>query len=241
MRELPTVVSYGAVSGVTGTNIYTRGSLGDILPLNPNKSFGDNVLNFFPFLSTGAAMAYGLIRGGMELAGVGNRDKNIAAIHKGMPAAVRGPFEVESGMYEENGTLVSLNDPSLGIYKRTDADRAARYWGLRTLREAQATEGRYRHRDIKAETDKRRGAAANDFWSASLKGDNRHAVEYLEKYIELGGDPKHLLSTARMREAYKRQTLDYLTQLALKAKPQNEAAVREFLEYMMFYSPTYDE
>lgn len=241
MRKMPSLLAYGLVSGATGTNIYTRGSLGDILPFNPQKGVLDNSLNFFPFLSTSAYLGMGIVRGGMEMMGVGNRDTNLAAIHKGMPATLKGPYEVMSGSYETDGVLTSLNDPSLGVYRRTDADRTARMWGLRTLRETQATEGRYRHRDIKAETDKRRGAAGNDFWSAALKGDNRNAVDYLNRYIELGGDPRHLLTVSRMQESQKRLVLDYAEQLMVRVKPQNRAAVREFIEYMMFYSPTYEE
>lgn len=239
MRSFGNLVSYGAISGITGTNLYTRGSLGDIFPANPNRSLSDNLLNFFPFLSTGWNALYGGIRGGMELAGVGNRDENMAAVLKGMPAAAKGPFEVMSNQYESpTGVALSLQDMSLGAYRRTDADRDARMWGLRTLRETQAMEGRYRHRDLKIETDKRRGRAGNDFWSAALKGDNRHATEYLTRYIELGGDPRNLLSYGRATEAYKRLALDYLEQLMVKVKPGNRAAVREYIEYMMFYAPT---
>jgi hypothetical protein len=236
MRNMPDWMAYGAVGYATGTNIHTRGSLGDILPYNPQKSVLENVGNQIPFLGTSVAMAAGVYSFGKEMMGKGNPDENAAAMYKAMPSALKGPMEVQSDMFNYGGMGLSTADPELGVYQRDESEKRTRMLGLRSTKEFESSEARYRHTRIDREIQQRLSKASDGFYAALLKGDQR-AEKYLNDYVTLGGDPKNLVASGKLTEAVRRKSLDYATQLMLKAKPGNRAALQSVIDYYQYYAP----
>lgn len=236
LENMPLWMNYGGVSYLTGTNINTRGSLGDIIPFSPFDDTDKNIGRMFPFVGDTMNTAGAVIAGAKQLMGLGSPEENKVAMYRGLPTFAKGPMEEVMGFMGSDKIATSTSDPTLGVYKRDEKDIRARRLGLRTIKEAEASEGRYRQDKIMKMTNERKSRAAKRFHSAVLSG-NPNATNYLNDYITLGGDPKNLVSSGRITEVMKRRYLSYADQLRVKAKPGNRAAILDLIDYLNNYQP----
>ena len=239
IENMPEWMAYGGVGYLTGTNIQTRGSLGDIVPFSPFDDTLDNLGRMFPFVGDTARTAMAGVGGLGLLTGTGDENVNRTRVYRGIPTFAKGPLEVATGWFggDKGQVTTSTADPSLGVLQRDEKDKFARYFGLRTQKEAEAVEGRYRKDKMDRQTNQRRSAASKRFREAMIKGKSADALDQLNNYITLGGDPKYLVSSGRMTGAMIRRTLSYADQLRVKAKPGNRAAIMSLIDYLENYQP----
>jgi hypothetical protein len=234
MKNMNDWMAWGPIGVLSGTNVPTRGSLGDVIPVFPFEStLGESVSSLFPFAGYAGDMAKGTVALGKQLVGKGSPDENKADIYRGLPTALKGPFDV--AFLQDQNLAVSTADPSLGVYERTTGETIARLLGVRSIKEAEFMEGRRRKDDIDTKLENRQKKASQRFVEFALKGDNR-AGEELEKFVLLGGDPKNLVSSARLTRAAIRRYTDYATQQMIKAKPGHRAGWENLIRYFEYYS-----
>lgn len=232
MQNLSDWVTWGPVGVLSGTNIPTRGSLGDVIPVWPFEStFGESIDRIFPFVGQGINMANAVLT---SLKPSATPDEKKAAIYKGLPTALKGPFDV--AFMQDQNLAVSTADPSLGLYERDTGDTVKRLLGLRSIKEAEFMEGRRKKDNVDTQIENRLKKASQRFVEYALKGDAR-AQEQLDKFVLLGGDPVNLVSSGRLSRSAIRRYTDYATQQMLKAKGGTRAGWENVVRYFEYYAP----
>ena len=227
--KLADAANYGVMSAATGTNIHTRASAANQIPVWPFESQEDPIKNaagLVPFAET-------TLDTGMGIAAAVNPDntnkERLAGAYKAAPAVAQGPMENLPG-FSQNGVSLRTKDLSQGKYRRTEAEQSLRNYGLRSTAEQEHSTKEFELSKVERELQRRvqnESAKATDFF---VEGDSKRGVEHAIKYIELGGDPQTLFN------GIPKAKLDLVTteleRRAIQAQGQSKATIMKLQRYL---------
>lgn len=181
---------YGALSGITGTALYSRG---DLQPRNP-AMIPTNPMDL-PIVQTGLKAYQNIAQLASNLSNTGNVPASLmlALEHNGLSRPLTGLMELMQGYATDNkGNLISsINNGSTGFSDLFSLANMSRLGGARPLDEAIALDALYRNNQATA-ADEVRKNELGDALKTQLYNGGTLAPEVAEKfaaqYAAAGGD-----------------------------------------------------
>jgi hypothetical protein len=181
LDDLPTWVSYGGLSEMTGLNFSSRMNMGTI------PGAGDNAL--IPFLSFYSNAAEKAIKWVKDPSSVSARDSLILAVS---PASTRGLLEANLPTFGDKARI--KRDPEGPfLHQRDEADMSALKFGFKTLNESKTLDTEYMssRQDVVRSANLR--GIGEKVEKAIRAGTPEKVDEFIADYIDAGGDPNALI------------------------------------------------
>jgi hypothetical protein len=186
LENMGDTVAYGPVSKITGTNLYTRASMGDVLNLGIFESDSTTMLeSYLPFITT----MYKDIAAAGTLATNPTDLEAKSAWYQLTPTGGRGLFEEKvPGMKAGTGVLSPTDLKKNPTVRRYPEEESLRRKGFRSLREQQEMDSSFAERTKQTITAKRVGAVSDKLLDSLVSQNMKDVSKYLDQLIELGGD-----------------------------------------------------
>jgi len=221
-------LSYGGLSTVTGTNIYSRFDASNAIPGDP-LSLGRSMEELFPHVAETWKMGKGVMNFFSS-----DPAKATAAEQALTPSAFRGLHDVESDVLtSSSGMARSISGGQIsGKYQRDDFDTAVRMYGLKSLEEAKASEKDFRFKRMQKELNDRRQAISKKVVNQIVTGNVEDLESNLKTYVKLGGDGNSLVADGRIQEAFINANTTELQRLAIAAQSGKYPAVYSLMLYI---------
>lgn len=219
VKNTPDWVSYGPVSSLTGTNLYTRTSMGDVVQFGPFESSTSNIIeSMFPFV----AELYKTGEGAWDI-GVGVAKGDMKRIKEGgyamTPSGLRGLYEETVPGFREGTIIKRPSDLKEKQVDRPEDEAFQRMLGFRSLREQKELDLGFANRTQEELRAKQYKNAADELLNAIYN--QKGIPDAFETWVALGGDPRNL------NQVQKRYILNSvatkLQQDAMKAKSSSPA------------------
>lgn len=231
------LAAYGLVSKIGGTNMHTRMSAADQIPIMPFekmdltslKGFGQSVANsaggLVPFAGTTGNL---LAAGKDQLLNAPDRDKWESA-YAAAPAVAQGPME-NLPAFNAGPVSKSPTDLGKGVRRRTEDEKFLRNLGLRSTAEQKQKDKEWGNTKIEMELTRRMQSASQKATSHFLDGNPKRGVGEIIKYVDLGGEPAAILNT--LPKAQIKQVTTEIERRALDAGSGSRAAVLKLKRYL---------
>lgn len=221
LENAPDVLSYGGVSKLTGTNIHTRMSAADQLPIMPFeqmdlssvKGIGQSVANMAGSLIPFAGTAGNAVAAGVTAASNAPDRRKWEAAYAAAPAVAQGPME-RLPAFNRGATSKNPNRIEMGFRKRTEEEKDLRDLGFRSIPEQKQKDKEYMNSKVEMEIARRLQNASQKATDHFLDGNTKKGVTEVVKYVDLGGDPAAVLNRLpktkiqEMTTEVQRRTLD---------------------------------
>lgn len=219
VKNTPDWASYGPVSSLTGTNLYTRTSMGDVVQFGPFESSTTNIIeSMFPFVSelvkTGGGawdVAVGAAKGDMKRIKEGGYALNFSGL--------RGLYEETVPGFREGTIIKRPSDLKEKQVDRPEDEAFKRMIGFRSLREQKELDLSFATRTQEELRAKQYKNASDGLLNAIYN--QKGIPDAFETWVALGGDPRNLNQV--QKRYILNSTATKLQQDAMKAKSSSPA------------------
>ena len=228
LKHLPLEASRGLVSPWSGINFASSLEAGTIV--DPSLE------GLFPFISE----VKNTIEPAWNYMSDPSKDNLHKFIYNEMPYGMRGTLETGkfAGMQlpeslntkpwftSPSGVISSANKPGEGVYTRGQTQTAfgpaseenIRSWGFASGKEAITKEAQQMSKENDKMLGERQLQLVHDMDSAIRNHDLDNMTDYIQKYIELSGDPRQIMTNGHLHELIMKWNTDYQQQIALGTK-----------------------
>lgn len=186
------LVAYGPVSKLTGLNLYTRFSSGDVLQTPPFENSGASVAeNFFPFVTD-------LVKtlGGMKALFSSDPLKRREGEYQIVPSGLRGLYEETRDGVKRGDVVPQMSDMRYGQVRRAAEDEGVRKTGFRSYNEQRQLDETFRERVRKNIETKQMEATRERFQRALIARNPENIKEAVLTAAKIGYDPSPWLKSA---------------------------------------------
>ena len=186
------LVAYGPVSKLTGLNLYTRFSSGDVLQTPPFENSGASVAeNFFPFVTD-------LVKtlGGMKALFSSDPLKRREGEYQIVPSGLRGLYEETRDRVKRGDVVPQMSDMRYGQVRRAAEDEGVRKTGFRSYNEQRQLDETFRERVRKNIETKQMEATRERFQRALIARNPENIKEAVLTAAKIGYDPSPWLKSA---------------------------------------------
>jgi len=219
MQHLPTLLAHGLVSPMTGINFASSLEAGTIV--DPSIS---GLLPFVSEIRNTIVPTWDYISNPTD-------DNLHKFIWNQTPYGSRGMLETgkfagmdlpdslntKSWYTSPSGVSQSPNNPGTGTYTRDKVDEEIRSWGFTSAKEAETKEVEYQAKENDKMFESRQKDMMDNLGSAIRNNNFNKAGDYIQKYIDLQGDPTKALSNDTFRKMVLDWNTDYKQRVAMGA------------------------
>lgn len=223
VKNTPDWVSYGPVSSLTGTNLFTRTTMGDVVQFGPFESSTTNIIeSMFPFV----AELYKTGEGAWDI-GVGVAKGDMKRIKEGgyamTPSGLRGLYEETVPGFREGTIIKRPSDLKVKQVDRPLDEAEKRMLGFRSMREQKELDLGFANRTQEELRAKQYKNASDSLLNAIYN--QKGIPDAFETWVALGGDPRNLNQV--QKRYILNSTATKLQQDAMKARSNSPAERRK--------------
>lgn len=223
VKNTPDWVSYGPVSSLTGTNLFTRTTMGDVVQFGPFESSTTNIIeSMFPFV----AELYKTGEGAWDI-GIGVAKGDMKRIKEGgyamTPSGLRGLYEETVPGFREGTIIKRPSDLKVKQVDRPLDEAEKRMLGFRSMREQKELDLGFANRTQEELRAKQYKNASDSLLNAIYN--QKGIPDAFETWVALGGDPRNLNQV--QKRYILNSTATKLQQDAMKARSNSPAERRK--------------
>jgi hypothetical protein len=210
--------AYGPVSAMSGVNVYSRFSTGDMINVPPFESSASNIgESLFPFAAE-------LIKSGVALTKYpfANEKGRIEAGYQLTPAGLRGLYEEKVPGMKQGNMVMQPSDIKKAQVERKPEDIGLRKTGFRAFEEQKQLDLTFANRTSQMIKDKQRADAAEKIMNAIHSKEG--VTDAFATWLELGGNMSTI--NPAMRRYMMEMAMPELQRDTMKLK-SNSPAERE--------------
>ena len=220
LENLNPMLSRGPVSAVSGINFASSLDAGSVVDPSLN--------GLFPFYS----VVKDMVMPPLEYFQNPSADNLHKMVYNMTPYGSRGMLETgkifghdlpdaintKSWFTSPGGQSMSPQNPGEGKYTRTEQDTNLRSAGFTSTREAMIKEADYTNQEDEKTLDERKQGIVKQLGSSIRNDDMSDAGDLIQKYIDLQGDPRDILSDQKMTDLVIKWNTDYKDRAAIALK-----------------------
>lgn len=231
IENMGTKVSYGLVSEKTGTNLYNRFSVSDVLQAPPFETdLGSVTQSYLPFV-----VDFGKNLAAMKTLVTDSTEyEKVSAGYQLTPSGLRGIYEEGFGpippMLRKGDIIRQPSAPKRAQVRRPESEKGLRQAGFKSFKEQKTLDETYAQRVQEKINDTRREKVRSDFNDEFIAGNQEGVIKQIKRFMDLDGHPKDLFSGKQaILEAY----IPLIEREILKMQnSKNPAQIKKSVKYL---------